>query len=37
VTRANDTVRFVACATDPIRLGAMSPEVYVMVATPAMA
>lgn len=33
VTRPNDTTRLVASATVPIAEGAMSPEVYVMVAT----
>src|SRR6478609_8386712 len=37
VTRPNDTRSEVASASEPIADGAMRPEVYVMVATPAMA
>lgn len=37
MTRQKDTIRLVAWAIPPIALGATRPEVYVIVATPAMA
>lgn len=37
VTTPNDTTREVASASEPIAEGAIRLEVYVMVATPAMA
>lgn len=37
VTSPNDTTRLVSWASVPMALGAIRPEVYVIVATPAMA